>query len=658
MTPPRPAFVVSVIAPDTDTALRRMHAVGPLADLIEIRLDGMRDPAVETLVRQSPCPVVLTCRRAEDGGAWSGDEGARLDLLRRCAASGAAWLDVELDRLDAIQPVESTRIIGSFHDPSGTPADLSGIVRRLRDAGADIAKVAVQARDLGDVARVLDLLAAESAAGPLAAHAMGETGRISRLVGPRFGTALVYAAAARGTEAAPGQPTIRDLRLVMRTQRMRPTTRLHAVLGADVSRSPSPALMNAAFEALDVDRAYVPFSCPDPGEALRRLPADLFAGFSVTIPHKESILPLLDEIEEAAGRAGAVNTLVLGDDGRLLGFNTDAPAIVEALRDGGCEELAGRDVIIVGAGGAARAAAVALDGQGARVFITGRTVARAETVAALVDGVAVDEANAPWASAVAVVQTTPLGSRPDDALPFDPTRLAPGTTVLDAVAVPPITRLLSAVKVAGGNPVSGREMFLAQAARQIRIWTELAPPRDVMRKAVEGFCEDLRPVALVGLRGSGKTTVGERLAERTGRAFIDTDVFLASGTGRTAGEILREDGEARFRDLEVEAVRRAIGTAGAVIALGGGAVESPETVRLLQETARVVWLDAPDADLLARTRDTSSRPALTQESRDDEVALLRARREPVYRALAAYVLNTAAPRTPDEVAGEAVSRLA
>jgi shikimate kinase len=200
-------------------------------------------------------------------------------------------------------------------------------------------------------------------------------------------------------------------------------------------------------------------------------------------------------------------------------------------------------------------------------------------------------------------------------------------------------------------------MFLAQAARQIRIWTGREAPGDVMRRAVEAFTESLRPVALVGLRGSGKSTVGARLAELTGRTFLDTDVLLARGTGRTAGEILAGEGEERFREREAEAVRLALGTAGAVVALGGGAVEREETVRLLNETARVIWLDAPDPDLLARAGDRTVRPALTDAPLGEEIARLRSRREPVYRALAAFAVSTAAPRTPDEAAAEAASAL-
>ena len=650
---PPAQLVGCVLAGDVETALRRAAAIGELCDLIEFRLDAMlgamKAPDVESMVTRSPCPAIVTCRREVEGGLHTGPEDARLDLLRRAVAAGAAYVDLEPDAIGRLGDRGATKVIGSVHDPDGIPADLEARVRGLRDDGADIVKVAVAARDLRDVTRVLEFLAEESERGPVSAHAMGDVGRLSRLVAPRYGSVLVYAASAPGAEAAPGQASVHDHRRVLRTHRIGRSTRLYAVLGGDVSRSPSPAIMNAAFESLRLDRAYVPFSCSHATEALRSLPADLFDGMSVTIPHKETLGPILEETEDLARRAGAVNTMIRTDSGGYRGANTDAPGIRDALGTGGLEDLGGASAIVIGAGGAARAAVAALVSAGADVSIGARNAARATAVANSVGGQAVPEERLPWDRATVVVQTTPLGSRPSDPLPFDPDRVRGDAVVLDAVVVPPVTPVLRSLEGRGVRTVSGLEMFLSQAVRQVRLWTGRDAPADVLRAAATRHLDRLRPVVLVGLRGAGKSTIGPRLAERLGRAYLDTDDEVTRAAGRTPGEILREDGEARFREIEREVVRVALAGPPSVVALGGGAADDESTRCLLAETSRVIFLDAEDATLLARIGGDEGRPPLTDRSPAEEIAWLRARREPVFRALAAIRVETDPPADPASV---------
>jgi 3-dehydroquinate dehydratase/shikimate dehydrogenase len=645
------SLVASIVGPTNAIVRRRLRAAAPWADLLEIRLDRILEPDVEGLVRHCPRPAIATCRRVEDGGAFSGTEATRLGLLRRAADAGATFVDLELDVLEGPERVEA-RILGSLHDLHGMPDDLEGLAGRIRDAGADLVKVVGTAHDVAGAVRILDLLAGWSGEVRLAAHAMGDAGRFTRLVGPRLGSALVYASGSPGREAAPGQPSIRELREVLRTHRIRRSTALYAVLGRDVSRSPSPAVHNAAFEALGLDAAYLPISCEDPSELLRRLPEGLFAGFSVTMPHKETLLPSLDEVSETAARIGAVNTLVREPDGRWRGENTDAPGILDAFARAGVESIEGATAVVVGAGGAARAAAEALRVAGAEVTVTARSAERARRLAADlgIDAAAVGEV--PWERATLVVQATPLGTRPDDPLPLEPARLAAGTSVLDVVAVPPETPLLRAVRERGGRAVSGASMFVAQAERQVGLWTGRPAPAGVLAAAFDAHVARLRPIVLVGLRGAGKTTVGERLAERLGRRFLDSDALVSEGAGRTPAEVIREDGVEAFRTAEAQAVAEALSSAASVVALGGGAVEDGATRRLLRATSTVVWLDAPDEALLARAGDVSTRPPLTTGTPEEEVAELRARREPWFRDLAAFRVVTAAGGSPGETARE------
>jgi shikimate kinase len=195
-------------------------------------------------------------------------------------------------------------------------------------------------------------------------------------------------------------------------------------------------------------------------------------------------------------------------------------------------------------------------------------------------------------------------------------------------------------------------MFVAQAERQVGLWTGRPAPAGVLAAAFDAHVARLRPIVLVGLRGAGKTTVGERLAERLGRRFLDSDALVSEGAGRTPAEVIREDGVEAFRTAEAQAVAEALSSAASVVALGGGAVEDGATRRLLRATSTVVWLDAPDEALLARAGDVSTRPPLTTGTPEEEVAELRARREPWFRDLAAFRVVTAAGGSPGETARE------
>ncbi len=280
---------------------------------------------------------------------------------------------------------------------------------------------------------------------------------------------------------------------------IRGTTRLVGVIGDPVAHSRSPAMHNAAFAALGLDWAYVPLHV-SPARleaALRGLVACEFVGANVTIPHKERAAELADERSQAVQAIGAANTLTI-QDGRLLADNTDAPGLLAALAEAGVE-VAGREALLLGAGGSARAAAYALAQAASRVTVANRTLARSEALTAdlaphvrgelvavaLEDGAAL---RASLERAAVLVNTTSVGMHPGpDVSPLpEGLRCPRGLAVLDLVYAPRRTRLLREAGEEGCATVEGLRVLLHQGALSLERWTGRGAPLQVMARALEG----------------------------------------------------------------------------------------------------------------------------------------------------------------------------
>ncbi len=271
-------------------------------------------------------------------------------------------------------------------------------------------------------------------------------------------------------------------------------TRVYGVLGWPVAHSRSPAMLNAAFAAAGVDASYVRFPvAPDAlADAVRGLRALGIAGANVTVPHKTSVLPLLDSVDDAARAIGAVNTVVRGEDGRLHGLNTDASGLVRALVEAGAR-LEGARALVLGAGGAARAAIYGLAGAGAEVTVAARRQEAARTLwhdaLSLSDDTGLRTALTRADVVVHATSATLLGD--DDRatrlflaqLPLE--ALRPGTLITDLVYTPRDTALLRAARAHGARTLDGTAMLLHQGALAFERWTGLPAPLEAMRAALD-----------------------------------------------------------------------------------------------------------------------------------------------------------------------------
>jgi 3-dehydroquinate dehydratase / shikimate dehydrogenase len=475
---------VALVEETTDGMVARMAELAPVADLFEIRADRVIDLDLLTILRARTKPLVLTCRPASQGGAWDDDDPRRRLTLLEAVKRRFDYVDVELRSGFTEVMVEKVGegLIVSHHDVQGMPDDLDSLYREMTDAGADIAKIVVRPRSIADVGRLLSFAARVRDAGgpPLIALALGPLGALTRVLAGRYGAPFTYASAATGRESAPGQLTAASMADLYRVRSVNPETKVYGVLGVDVARSLSPVLHNRAFAARGLDAVYVPLQAEALGPFLEALPALGLSGFSVTRPYKVDILPHLAEVEEAAALSGSVNTVVV-HDGLLRGSTTDGTGVLVPLKKK--IDVRGRAVVILGAGGAARAAALALSGKGAKVTLLARDPGRAAEVAGALgcaSGALADAGRYTWEI---LVNATPVGSGSSDLSPLSAELHRPGTVVLDMVYDPLETRFLREAANAGCRTIDGLQMLLAQAVAQFETWTGLEAPVDTMKSA-------------------------------------------------------------------------------------------------------------------------------------------------------------------------------
>ncbi len=461
------------------------------AELVELRIDYLEGGyRLATLLEGRPGPALITCRRPADGGRYQGPESARRALLQEAIALGAEYVDLEEDMAAAIGRGGRARRVVSVHDFQRTPDDLEAIHRRLAALDADVVKVVTLAQSPRDNLRLLQL--SQGAKVPTVAFAMGEMGMASRILAGKFGAPWTYAPADQAQAVAPGQLSFQDLKELYRYDRIGPQTPVYGVIADPVAHSMSPLIHNAAFAELGMDRVYVPLRIPpaDLHQFLDDAPQLGLLGLSVTIPHKEAVLPKLTHAEEEVRGIGAANTLVF--DGRgWAGHNTDCRAAMVSLElalggsKGPTSPLAGKNALVLGAGGVGKALAFGLVNRGAQVVLCDGMDDRAEQLAGRLGCRAVKWSERHQVRAEILVNGTPLGMHPKvDQTPFDAAALHAGMVVFDAVYNPEITRLLADARQAGAAIVSGMEMFVRQAAMQFKLFTGHDGPEELMRQVI------------------------------------------------------------------------------------------------------------------------------------------------------------------------------
>ena len=473
----RRAQLCATVTGDTTDELRARRDAARDADLVELRVDTVRDLDLAGALAHRACPVIVTCRPVWEGGAFRGSEEERHAILCRAFELGAEWVDLEWR--GGFETVIAQRrgrgVVLSMHDFEEVPRDLEERYRAMRGTGAEVVKLAARTPSASDVVRLLRLGRA-SRPERLVLVGMGPAGVATRLLAAHFGSSWSYA----GDGIAPGQVSLSDMVRRYRFKRTSPATAVYGVAGAPIGHSLSPPMHNAGFEAVGADAVYVPFEATGVDDLLTLARELGVAGLSVTAPFKEAIMAHLDDVDALGRQVGAVNT-VRAEGAGWIGMNTDVPGFLAPLDARG--SVGGLRGTVLGAGGAARAVAVALASRGTTVRVCARRTARAAAVAKLVGGTAgpVPPVAGSWDL---LVNTTPVGTYPDvTESPVPAAALRGGGTVYDLVYNPGRTRLLREAAAAGCETIGGLEMLVAQAVRQFEWWIGSRPPARLFTSA-------------------------------------------------------------------------------------------------------------------------------------------------------------------------------
>jgi 3-dehydroquinate dehydratase / shikimate dehydrogenase len=464
--------------------LRRARDAAANADLVELRLDSVDRPDALGAIEGRRRPVIVTCRAAWEGGGFRGSEEERERILSAAEAGGAEFVDVEA-RAEFVPAMTRRRhgrgIVLSMHAFGEPPSDLADRARAMHATGAEVIKIAIEARRLTDVLMLLDLaaqpaLAASDGGSDHVLIAMGQPGVPTRVLAARLGNRWTYA----GDEVAPGQMPASRLLGEFRFRRIRPDAALYGVVGNPIAHSLSPVMHNAGFAALGLNAVYVPLEAADADDFVAFARHAGLRGASITAPFKVAMLGKVDETDALATRVGAVNTLVARND-RWIGANTDVEGFLSPLA--GRMALKGTRATVLGAGGAARAIVVALETQGAAITICARKEEAARELAQLAHGTVGTWPPRPGSWDVLVNATScgslARGGDPMAGVPLD------GEIVFDLVYVPSETPLITRARAEGCLTIGGIEMLVAQAERQFELWTGQRPPAGLFRAAAD-----------------------------------------------------------------------------------------------------------------------------------------------------------------------------
>jgi shikimate dehydrogenase len=422
-------------------------------------------------------------------------------------------------------------------------------------------------------------------------------------------------------------------------------TELFAVAGNPVFQSKSPLIFNTAFRELDIDAHYVRLAAATAGEIVATAREIGIRGLNITAPFKADILEHLDAVEEDAKKVGSVNTIVRRD-GAYVGYNTDIGGVSLAVKESGFEP-AGKKVVVIGAGGAGRAAACALIRAGSRVTLVNRTFERARAAAEHLgcEALPLDRVKEALTGAHLLISTVSTESTL-----IDPVLLSRKMIVLDANYGHP-SPLVSDASRAGCRLIDGREWLLDQALPAFELFTDRTAPVVAMRRALWKTRRDARRnIALIGFMGAGKSIVAERIAALTGMTLVDIDKRIEEKAGVAVTEIFRTHGEDEFRRMEQAEIEELGLDVDQVAACGGGALMNRSNVRVLRNNCLSVWLWADTHTALARIGDTSTRPMLqTGTDAGTTASALLEQRVPFYARTSDLLVNTAG-KTPDEIA--------
>jgi 3-dehydroquinate dehydratase/shikimate dehydrogenase len=497
--PMRLAKVCLALSGDTvDDMLANAEAMARDNPFLEFRLDYLKQPLAALpkihrfLETHQYVTAIGTCRRADNDGKFKGSLASQLEVLTKANAAGCQIVDLEIQsalksKPDAIARLRSrARLILSFHDFRAT-RNLDETLGKMLKIPADFYKVVSTATTLSDNVTMMKFLQTQSDKHALIGLCMGEQGIISRVLSVRAGSVFTFGAVSADLKTAPGQISAHDLRSIYRIDQVDAATRVYGVAGDPIEHSLSPVIMNTALRRENVNGVYLPLHAKTLKDLLHCVREIPLHGLSITMPYKQAILPHLDNTDAHTAKIGACNTVVRGQDGKLYGFNTDVAGVVRPLEQRLSIEKT--KVLVLGAGGAARAAVFGLKERGAEIWILNRTAVKAQKLARQAKAHSIKRSDLRKIAFDVIVNATPVGMGNTRDCPLKDEEIQ-ARVVFDMVYDPVETHLLQVARAKGIAVIPGVEMFVQQAARQFEIWTGKPAPAGDMLRAVTIALQD------------------------------------------------------------------------------------------------------------------------------------------------------------------------
>lgn len=458
-------------------------------------------------------------------------------------------------------------------------------------------------------------------------------------------------------------------------------TRTIGLIGNPVEHTLSPVIHNNISKRMDIDSVYVPFRVEADGldKAVCGAYELNILGLNVTVPHKNAVIESLVDIDDAARDIGAVNTLVRDEEQHgYKGYNTDYMGLDRQIKEDGID-ISGRTVVILGAGGAAKAVAyMCVKNGAAKIYILNRTVEKARQIVNDMCGLlkddmlcyksddkstsdnvskklssdqriiplSLDEYNTITENHLIVFQSTSIGLFPnvDDVVIDDKGFYEKIEVGVDLIYNPATTKFMKLVNECGGKAYNALKMLLYQGVAAYELWHDLEVPGDVIE---EVYVELKRQVyhkdnvVLIGFMGSGKTTFGKALAKDLNMDFIDTDEYIVEKAGMSIAEIFEKKGEAEFRKIETDTlISLRDNLKNTVLATGGGMPLRTQNALLLKEIGDVLYLTAANQEIYDRVKGDTKRPLLKCADPYTKICAMMKERSPLYEKACDAVIDT------------------
>lgn len=518
---------VAIIGATAAEMLEKASGVVKETPFLEFRLDYLEKPVnalpkiKQFLAANTAATAIATCRREENGGKFTGSLAAEMEVLCKAASTGFQLVDLELESAEILKKGELQKLrdtgvalIISHHDFSSTK-DLDKVYERIAPFQPDFYKIVPTAKTLSDNVTLMRFMERMHEKANIIGICMGDAGIISRVLGVRAGSVFTFAAATQGEETGPGQIAARTLIETYRIDQVDAATKVYGVAGNPIKSSLSPIMMNTAFRRETVNAVYLALQTAKVSDLVNLVREIPIQGLSVTMPHKQEIMAHLEKTDPLSAKIGACNTVLRAQDGKLYGFNTDVAGIVGPLEKR--MSLRGAKALVLGAGGAARAAVFGLRDKGADVFIFNRTAETAQKLARQSGSKTIKKEALAKTPFDVLINATPIGMAGQKVSSVIDAKDLNTKLVFDLVYNPLETPLIRMARQQNIPFITGVEMFVQQGARQFEIWTgKPAPEEEMLRVVLHALRQQAEAAAAVAPSSSAT----EKLAVSRRRAAV------------------------------------------------------------------------------------------------------------------------------------------